>query len=506
MDNLTAPPIIRSADPAWLRRLNFDVLFAVISWLDPLSILQLSCSCKTFHTAIASNYLIWKKALHDIATAYCVAPHSFDGLSVDGLKRFSTRPSRLIDAFSNPERPIRASARKYVLNPGVFMTSTSTHTPHIQHLRPKLLPGGRWILSGIILDKVSVHLFCWDRSQSHPETEPLSPIAAFSWDGIKPLFGWGGWIQAQMEGVGSVILACSLLSLDQYHSHHEVLRLSWNDRGELPVIELVARLECGPPFTHANSQLHGNYIIINTERRILLWNWKDRLDCELDLEGYEWAGDHGFILTAIPPCLFVMPRQGTQIFVIEIPRLHPLGSIGPHKPIRSSHVYSHQIFPASPEFLHQHVYAFDLWKPLPLRGGMAMTQSIPLGPFTDLFHLTSLHPTDAPLPTLSPSTHVNTLPLNLDLSYPDCLTMAEGVGIILLTLPEDDPEECLRVSLHYFTENGGLENAINRKFQISYTGEIDPTSLDLVSGTAIVTNKEADNASYTRIVQVVSFD
>ncbi|KAF8283198.1 hypothetical protein DL93DRAFT_2103780 [Clavulina sp. PMI_390] len=517
MDNHTIHRTITSADLAWLQRLNFDSLFAIVSWLDPLSILRLSCSCKVFYSAIASNHLIWKRAFHDIFTAYCAAPHSLSEYSVDDLKRFSTRPSRLIKAFSQPERQIQASTRNYVLNPEAFIPSSGTRVPHLQNLRAKLLPGGRWILSGIIVDKTKVYLFCWDRSQSCSETESLSPVAAFSWDEMKPVFGYGGWIQAQLEGASSVregsiwlnnLFMSATHSLDRLYSQHDVLRLSWRENSRPPGIELVARLEPGPSFKDADRQLQEDYMIINTERHLLLWNWKDGLVGELDLGNYEWAECDGFLVTATPPYLFIVPTEGREVFVAEIPRLHPIGSPESNQPIPSLYLCSYQFFPDLAGFLHLNLYIFDLWKPLSHRGGTVLMQSVSSGPSADLFHLLSLRPTDAIPPVPSSSILVDTLPFNLDLAEPDAITMVEGIGVILLAWPgQTDPNyEPLYASLHPFTENGGLGCAMDREFQLPHTGEADPASLDLISGTTILRGQEAGNDSYAYIVGVVSFD
>ncbi|KAF8305062.1 hypothetical protein DL93DRAFT_376982 [Clavulina sp. PMI_390] len=142
------------SDPLWLLKINVDVIVCITAWLDPLSILQLSCTCKIFHAAISDDRFIWRRALHEVIDEYCVAPHSFGEMSTSDLKRFSTRPGRLSDSLRISSRPLQARTTEYdldyssIIPPRVDSSDTASLGKCV-HLGSRLLPGGRWIISFI---------------------------------------------------------------------------------------------------------------------------------------------------------------------------------------------------------------------------------------------------------------------------------------------------------------------------------------------------------------------
>ncbi|KAF8295803.1 hypothetical protein DL93DRAFT_783433 [Clavulina sp. PMI_390] len=200
--------------PLWLQKINVDIIFSIASWLDPLSILSLSGTCKSLNAAIGNDRHIWLLALKHTGIQHCIAPHSFENLSISDLKLFSTRPARLIRYISDPETSIRLKITKCILNFGPQLASPSSHdawpTSSLEYLTAEILPGGRWIISGMV-DYVSqaTCLCCWDRSSFCSEDTPLEPVATFWWPNLRPQTR-SGWFQAQIGDNNSVVLACSM--------------------------------------------------------------------------------------------------------------------------------------------------------------------------------------------------------------------------------------------------------------------------------------------------------
>ncbi|KAF8301404.1 hypothetical protein DL93DRAFT_542686 [Clavulina sp. PMI_390] len=203
-----------SSNPLWLQKINFDVIFAIVSWLDPLSVLHLSCTSKAFRDTIGDDALVWHHALRGVINEHNLAPHSFPDPSIKNLKRLSTRPARLLESFKNPERPLHVTIEKYILDyeqflPEIPLGATSAFQD-VQYLDPYLLPGGRWILSGAInREASSTLLFCWDCTKSHVDGGTLEPVAVFTWEGWRPRVD-RDWLRTQLYGENTVSLVCSL--------------------------------------------------------------------------------------------------------------------------------------------------------------------------------------------------------------------------------------------------------------------------------------------------------
>ncbi|KAF8312192.1 hypothetical protein DL93DRAFT_2082284 [Clavulina sp. PMI_390] len=101
----------------------------------------------------------------------------------------------------------------YKLDYGAAIQSTGpVSTPDTNYLSPRLLPGGRWIISGVRNeDTASTYVFCWDRhAPSNLGDLPLRPVATFVWQDRRPLIVKRDWMQAQLEGSNEVTLAFSL--------------------------------------------------------------------------------------------------------------------------------------------------------------------------------------------------------------------------------------------------------------------------------------------------------
>ncbi|KAF8309544.1 hypothetical protein DL93DRAFT_2085430 [Clavulina sp. PMI_390] len=203
-----------SIGPLWIEKINFDIIFTIASWLDPLSAVRLSFTCKLLRGLIGNQALSYYQTMRNVYTRYCIAPHSFPNLLVQDLKRFSARSDRLLKAFKDPEMPLQATMEICTLNYEAFFPAASPEnigtTRRVEYLDPYLLPGGRWILSGIIVDDTQfTHLVCWDRTASHIGESSLQPIARYTWEGFRPT-SKTNWLTSQLHGSYEVSLAFSL--------------------------------------------------------------------------------------------------------------------------------------------------------------------------------------------------------------------------------------------------------------------------------------------------------
>ncbi|KAF8307801.1 hypothetical protein DL93DRAFT_2101063 [Clavulina sp. PMI_390] len=287
-----------SSGPLWFQDINLDVLFSIVSWLDPRSILQLSCTCKAFRAAIWDDYPTWRHALQRVADEHCTAPHSFDNASTSDLKAFSTRPARLIDALHYLEQPVHAMMTKCMLDYGTLLpTPTSSETgrpPELEYLTATLLPGGRWIISGALdHDNRSTYIGCWDLSKLHSDETPLQPVTTFVWDGFRPRTTHN-WMQAQPCDSESVMIACGLSQwAGEYTTSYEVLCLGWGSDGASPSLKVVAQSPADnlQMLHHSLSEWHleDDYLIIDTMDSVIIWDWKQNCMGIIDDERHEWV-------------------------------------------------------------------------------------------------------------------------------------------------------------------------------------------------------------------------
>ncbi|KAF8304955.1 hypothetical protein DL93DRAFT_2172842 [Clavulina sp. PMI_390] len=274
----------------WLKNINIDVIFAITSLLDPQSTLHLSWTSKGFREAIGSDALTWRRALRDISIEHCIAPHSLSGLSIDDMKRVSTRPNRLIEASRDPKRPLRVSFEEYTLDYSRLLNNgSSTQTDAISQIsysNPWILPGGRWILSGII--------------------DPF-----FTWRDSTP--GDGNWLKTQLYGPQAVSLACTLWERENDTIFHEILCLDRKNDTAVPLIERIARLDYddryGEHFLFKDGELHDDYMIFGTVRFIVVWNWRENLIGLIDFEEHQPENGFGFAFAATPPHLYILPQE-----------------------------------------------------------------------------------------------------------------------------------------------------------------------------------------------------
>ncbi|KAF8307822.1 hypothetical protein DL93DRAFT_2087679 [Clavulina sp. PMI_390] len=200
------------ASPRWLERINLDIVSSIVEWLDPLSIFSLGKSCRYFRDAIGNDSHTWHRALQQVEAKYYIAPHSLDDLSISEMKLFSTRPAHLIKRLCDPARSLHAKTTKVVLDYRFLLrTPTSRDAepiPNLEYLAAEMLPGGRWIVSGVVdHGNRATHVCVWDRSKLLSEETPLQPVATFARVGMRPSRMWS-WFQAQFENPNSVILAC----------------------------------------------------------------------------------------------------------------------------------------------------------------------------------------------------------------------------------------------------------------------------------------------------------
>ncbi|KAF8314683.1 hypothetical protein DL93DRAFT_976215 [Clavulina sp. PMI_390] len=499
-------------DHKWPSKLSLDVIFLIASCLDPSSLAQLSCTCKLFHTIITSEALVWRRALRTVALDHCIAPHSFTYASISEMRRLSIRPSRLKDAFLDRGRQLHVSVRKYVLDYETSMPPRVAGSfDSIRRLHPKLLPGGRWILTGIVIESIeSIYLFCWDRHQSRPDTKSLHPVSTFSWEGLGIITVQGEWAQAQSECSTSVLLACSLTRASPQGRFYDVLRLSWKETGDSVVIEFAARLELNAQYINdlsiRNHMVQGEYLLIHDKRSLLLWNWKDDTFGKFDEDHCEWADGKGFLVTFLPPYLFIIPQEESKILVVEIPPLHPVSSSGSRKIIRPTRIFSHPFLSDNPGLFHMNLYAFDLWKPPSMHCGTVMIRSIGMD-HLPCFTLLSLRPPDVIPPVPSTPITIMNLPFGIFTNPAPAITVIDGIGIIFLARRGriDDQNERIVASVHRFAEAGDPDSATEREFRVPYPVRAYPSPVDLVSGTSILKSEAARSQIHNHIVGVLCF-
>ncbi|KAF8305003.1 hypothetical protein DL93DRAFT_406154 [Clavulina sp. PMI_390] len=217
------------------------------------------------------------------------------------MRRFSVRPSRLIDALQDPTRPLNVTITECVLDYSTLLSPSlevRRSTPLvILHFPPKLLPGGRWIISGFRdIFTLSTRIFCWDSLHFRSGSSPPEPIASFGWQEQKP-DDEGDWMQAQWDTPNSVVLACSLVGWPRANDNVsiDIMRLIWTDDPNIPVLERAAQLKPAQLPASAGSShlwnclLEGDYLVINGCSSIFVWNWKEDKMCEIIDEDRNWV-------------------------------------------------------------------------------------------------------------------------------------------------------------------------------------------------------------------------
>ncbi|KAF8307814.1 hypothetical protein DL93DRAFT_1981987 [Clavulina sp. PMI_390] len=441
------------------------------------------------------------------------------------LKRLATRHQRLVHALLHPERPLSTTARKYVLNYGSGLPSSLANSmPATELLPPYLLPGGRWMISGVVYqEKGLAQLLCWDCTQSRSEAELLNPIASFSWEGLSPLMILDEyWLKAQLEGPSSVLLTC-LLRPRGPGIFIDVLRLVWKYHSDPPAIKLVARLIPHPRYmedcSDAEYHLQGDYVVIYTTRDLLLWNWKEGLIGRLDEMDYRRAEGQCFAVAALPHYLFIIPHGNREVLVVEIPQLYPLDNPDSFKPVQPTSVSSHPYLDDKTGLSYMDLYIFDQWRPPSLCGSTVIVRSPPSHiPSESLYHLVSLRSKDALPPIPSHPIQITGVPRELTAPYADTVTLVHDVGIIFLNWPVhyqpyDDraywvetERGVLYTSFNPFKDDGSIGDVIDREIELAYPCHGVAAQLDLMSGTVVVKGQGAVDEPSTHVVGIISFD
>ncbi|KAF8307815.1 hypothetical protein DL93DRAFT_1981985 [Clavulina sp. PMI_390] len=270
--------------------------------------------------------------------------------------------------------------------------------------------------------------------------------------------------------------------------------------------------------SYADYHLHGDYVLVDTVRDLLLWNWKENSIGRFDERHSGWGNGQGFAVTALPPYLFIVPQEKQETLVVEIPHLHPLGTPESLEPVRSPSVSSHPFLENIAGLSHMKLHHFDRWRSSTLSGGTVMIQSMPSYDDPSLFHLISLHPKDtAPLVSSHP-VQITGVPPKLDTPDADVITMVPSVGVIFLNWPVHyepyderlyavEPERgVLYTSFHPFTADGSIGNVIDREIEVTYPCEGTPAQLDLMSGAVVVKGQNAGDEPSTHIIGIISFD
>ncbi|KAF8313980.1 hypothetical protein DL93DRAFT_1100174 [Clavulina sp. PMI_390] len=511
-------PVLPSS-PLWLQKINYDIVFSIASWLDPLSLLQISCTCTLLQSMISQDQLIWSRALHDISVEHCIAPHSFDGLSISDLKRVSVRPKLLYAAFRDPKRPLRANMRKYTLG---YQTSLAGGLPNnmdaepdVQYLHPYLLPGGRWILSGVIDEKSTTHLCCWDRTMNPSDGSPLQPVASFKWEGLMP---WNetNWLHAQLHG-SQVSLVCSLWGRvnDAQGVTHDILTLSWSDDTHLPVIERVARLEHDARYIDGNLfpdyHFQGDYLILENTRSIVLWNWRENLIGVIDDEQHEWANGTGFLLVTMPPYLFVFPGNMKDILVLGIPNLHPVDSPESHKPVRPSSTKLYPFIEDAGQLVYAKIRLLDEWKQPSLQSGTYMLV-LKETRGERHFYIGSLQTaTNSPVtPSYAPQM-IDSSTLDGVREFDRAVVAGDagiGDGVLALGGYTIDSDRNTNLTSRFYPLGGDddFSEVIERRFSLGFSRWTPPGPVCLVSGTSILSDRCAGTRLDTQVVSIITFE
>ncbi|KAF8307820.1 hypothetical protein DL93DRAFT_2159375 [Clavulina sp. PMI_390] len=494
MDNQSRP-----ATPPQLQKINLDIIFSIVGWLDPLTILSLSCSCKYFQDVIGDDHLIWRHALEETAFEHCIAPHSLDGLSIKDLKLFSTHPVRLINHLRDPKRAIQPKATKIVLDFAALLAASPTSNPEIEpqleYLAPDILPGGRWIISGVVNHTdLSTRICCWDRSNFASEDVPFQPVASFIWEGFKPPTT-DKWFRSQLEEPSSVMLACPVDKWDSaWETSYVILRVDWSTNEGFPMIKTVATL-AHDDYRALDDEfyeyhLEGNYLFLENIGAILVWDWQQNRMGRIDDEGHEWANGSGFLMAALPPYIFILPHEMNQISVAELPQLPAVGTAESHKRMRLASNASYPLVDHIESLMSSSLYILDTWKPPLRRSGTAVLcsdrWSADGGP---LCNVISLRPTS----TTPPSPSYVQQP-----SEPFHRDLLEGVGAVILELSTEEPagEDMLHIRFYPFMEGNAFGTPVERSL----------SPLCLVSGTTLLRGRESGADPYTQIVGIISLE
>ncbi|KAF8294792.1 hypothetical protein DL93DRAFT_2161369 [Clavulina sp. PMI_390] len=418
-----------SSSPLWLQRINLDVIYILNEWLDPLSIVQLSrlevislITCKVFQAVIGDDRHTWLRALQRVAAEHCTSPHSFDNLSISDLKAFATRPARLVETLQDPKQTIYAGMRE-----------------------------------------------CFLSDKAH-----LQPIAMFAWEGLRPP-SKDRWMQAQLYDSEHVMVASRLGDWEStLTSSFSILRIGWTSDSNSPTIQDIARLdlESYPILDMGWLEYHleGDYLLLDTIRSLVVWDWKNDGIGIIDSEQHHWAAQSR--TDCIRP-----PTKVTYPFIAEF---------AGH---RSSKIH-----------------VFDTWKPPSSRSGLAILYLKSRGWMGDhRFYIISLHPTDAIPPCPN---HVEQPKASLPGTKEfESMVLLDGVGIALLKSPPfSDSRERLDTLLYRCADSGRLHTPQDRDYDDFFPAGGFPMPFDFVSGTALLNSRDVAPKPELQVVEIISFD
>ncbi|KAF8314669.1 hypothetical protein DL93DRAFT_2079787 [Clavulina sp. PMI_390] len=404
-------------------------------------------------------------------------------------------------------RKVYVLGYRTVLSPG--SDSDSDITFATDHLDPHLLPGGRWILSGIMDDMTpATHLFCWDLA-SYVDGSPQQPAAAYTWEG-QSLTDQISWIKTQFYSPKSVTLAISLSEINQIF---DVLCLSWESGTATPLIEHIARFEDRNEYTEFQPveswDLQGNYLIFSTVSCIITWNWKENLigkikrpDSDTSVISH-WCSS----FTLIPPYLYIFPRNMREITIVEIPKLHPMGSKESFELVQPVATISYPFLEGIRGFPFSGLYILEGWKPPALRSGIAILRLIPSNEDREeLFYTISLRGTAAP----KHAPQITEIFIR-DQQHADCAQFVDEPGrgiIMLMDMPtkREDP----RIISNFFpfmAEDGNFGQPVKRELSSPSSDNWGPLGpLCLVSGKAVFQEARQGPDPRTMTVMIAYFD
>ncbi|KAF8312203.1 hypothetical protein DL93DRAFT_1324833 [Clavulina sp. PMI_390] len=384
-------------------------------------------------------------------------------------------------------------------------------------MSPYLLPGGRWLLSAIINhDWSSTRLFCWDCTLSPSGGSLVRPAATFIWEGWVPR-DTSTWLALQLYSPHTVTIACSLRNTARDISAHEIISLSWEVDREIPLIKRIARLEesshtIGAGFFR-NYQLQGDYVVFHDHRSIVIWNWRENLIGTIDDGQIKWANGEGFLVTMIPPNVFIFPHEMGEILIFTLPKLHPVGSTQSHHPVQATSIISHRLIGSIGWVEWSEILVLETWKPPSVRSGLMVVFSRQKDLFfTDdapcEFHVISLRGITPP--ECSPQPQLPSFPKDDFGARRTAVVNGPAGGLLILNYHglQNAGSKFLESSFFPIAGNGVFGESVKRRFSPNWVTRYAGTlsSLCFVSGTAILGERCCGPEPNTQVVWMVCFD
>ncbi|KAF8323162.1 hypothetical protein DL93DRAFT_633515 [Clavulina sp. PMI_390] len=375
-----------------IQMLPFDILEHILRLLDPCSLFQLASTCRYYRDILSEDTALWSRALREFSTENCLAPHSFSHSSFSSpsaARRIISRPRRILEAISNEDRRLDVRPLTLTLIP-------DTPPGSIKHIDGVLLPGGRWYLSlAVPADPHTmnpacrVQIFCWDLLEAVDSTI-TKPSARHTLElptgRPRPI---EDIMKARLYEDGeTVVIACASIvghASSGYLTKPliQVLLLVWDAQHITSFLSMGTLFAEDLPFI-ANREEHfgiceysivGDVLVIEGIRNIAVWNWKLDTIGILDLRPFDWARGRGFTTVTLPPFIYISPRDGQELIILELPDLRPRRG-GPAKLSVPPRSLTHLRLPGvASHIISSGFVLLEDWKPLQRKHGVAILLS-----------------------------------------------------------------------------------------------------------------------------------